>query len=141
MKKLSMFLVVLAGVLFFSCTEKEEDVIVLTPYELLTRQVWVSDSLLADGVDAGGEGEMLEKFNGPAEFRTDGTGTFGDYAGTWSLSEDNTQLTIITPDLPVQIIALVAELSMVSLKITTAFPDFANPGETIAIRMTFVPQP
>ncbi len=132
-------MMLLAGAVIFACTEKEDE-IVLTPYELLTGHVWVSDSLLADGEDASGEGEMLEKFNGPAEFRTDGTGTFGEYTGTWTLSDDNKELTIITQELPMQILALVVELNQTSLKVTTAFPDFANPGETIAIRLTFKPQ-
>jgi hypothetical protein len=126
--------VVLAGLVLYSCKKEEPQ---LTPYELLTLHVWVSDSLLANGADASGPGQLLEKFNGEAEFRTDGTGTFGQYSGTWTLSTDNTEITIVTPELPMPVVALVAELTKTSLKITTGFPDIANPGQTIAIRMTF----
>jgi hypothetical protein len=136
MKKIyPLLIVLLAGLVIFSCKKEEEPQ--LTPYELLTLHVWVSDSLLANGADASGPGQMLEKFNGDAEFRTDGTGTFGQYTGTWTLSTDNTEITIVTPELPMPVIALVAELTKTSLKITTGFPDIANPGQTIAIRMTF----
>ncbi|MFO7723063.1 MAG: hypothetical protein R6V49_07565 [Bacteroidales bacterium] len=135
MKKIyPLLFVLLAGLAFFNCKEEEPP---LTPYELLTLHVWVSDSLLANGADAGGPGQMLEKFNGEAEFRTDGTGTFGQYTGTWTLSTDNSEITIVTPELPMPVVALIAELTKTSLKITTGFPDIANPGETIAIRMTF----
>ena len=33
-------------------------------FDLLTSHTWKSDSLLADGVDAGDPGELLEKFKG-----------------------------------------------------------------------------
>jgi hypothetical protein len=130
-------LIALAGFFFIAC-DKEDDEVVLTPYEMLTAHVWVSDSLLADGQDAGGEGELLEKFNGDAEFRTDGTGTFGEYTGSWVLSADNKELTITTNQFPVPIVTTIRELTLASLKVTTNFPDMSNPGETIAIRMTFL---
>jgi hypothetical protein len=136
MRKIFALFVVLVIVLAVAC-DKEEEPEPKTPYELLTMHVWVSDSLLADGQDAGGEGQLLAAFNGDAEFRTDGTGTFGEFTGTWSLSEDNTEITIISPDLPVTIIANIEELTESSLKITTGFPNIANPNVVIAIRMTF----
>lgn len=137
MKHFSLLLIFLAGVFIFAC-DKEDDVVVLTPFEMLTGNVWVADSLLANGEDASGPGEMLEKFKGDAVFNIDGTGTFGEYTGTWTLSENNTELTIVTQELPVPVVAIVAELTTTSLKITTGFPDMSNPGEIIAIRMTFI---
>ena len=47
----------------------------------LTNHIWQSDSLLANGEEAGGPGQMLEKFNGDAIFNKDGTGVFGQYEG------------------------------------------------------------
>lgn len=137
MRKFSALLILLAGVVIIACN-KDDDEVVLTPYEMLTGHIWVSDSLLANGADASGEGQLLEKFKGDAKFKTDGTGTFGEYSGTWTLSEDNKQLTIVTQELPLPITAIIVELTASSLKITTGFPDMANPGETIAIRMTFI---
>ncbi len=106
----------------------------LTPYEMLTTRIWLSDSLLANGQEAGGEGQLLEKFNGEAEFRTDGTGTFGEFTGSWNLSADNKEITIQTDSMPA-FVTQVVELSLVSLKITTPFEIM--PGEVINIRMTF----
>jgi hypothetical protein len=136
MNRLMFTVVILAGVALFAC-KKEDDKVELTPYELLTSRTWVSDSLLADGEDAGGEGQLLYNFNGDAEFRTDGTGTFGEYTGTWSLSADNKEVTITTDQIPIPIIAAIVELTEESLKITTEFPDMSSPGNTIHIRMTF----
>ncbi len=135
MKNALLLLLVLAGIMIIACNKEEEEV--QDPYTLLTAHVWVSDSLLANGVEAGGPGQLLEKFNGDVEFRTDGTGTFGEYSGTWSLSEDNTTITIVTQELPISIIAIIKELTTNSLKIVTGFPDTTQPGEIIDIRMTF----
>lgn len=135
MKNALLLLLVLAGIMIIACNKEEEEV--QDPYTLLTAHVWVSDSLLANGVEAGGPGQLLEKFNGDVEFRTDGTGTFGEYSGTWSLSEDNTTITIVTQELPISIIAIIKELTTTSLKIVTGFPDTTQPGEIIDIRMTF----
>jgi hypothetical protein len=140
MKKIYAVFVLLAVVLAVAC-DKEKEPEPKTPYELLTMHVWVSDSLLADGQEAGGPGQMLAAFNGDAEFRTDGTGTFGEFTGTWTLSADNKEITIISPDLPVTIIAKIEELTETSLKITTGFPNIANPNVVIAIRMTFKKKP
>lgn len=137
-KNATLLLCLIPGIfLLISGCKKEE---VLTPYQLLTLHVWVADSLLADGVEAGGPGQMLEKFNGDVVFRIDGTGTFGEFTGTWTLSENNQEITIVTPDIPFPILTLVGELTKTSLKITTGFPDINTPGETIDIRMTFKPK-
>ncbi len=140
MKNLFLLLILLTGVMIFTCCKKEEEEPEPTPYELLTGHVWVSDSLLANGVEAGGSGQLLEKFNGDAAFRADGTGTFGEFSGTWVLSADNKELTITTTELTFPILAQIVELTKTSLKITTGFPDPFNPPEVIAIRMTFNPK-
>jgi len=136
MNRLIFTVVILAGMVLFAC-KKDEKKVELTPYEILTSRTWSSDSLLANGENAGGEGQLLYNFNGDAEFRTDGTGTFGNYTGTWSLSADNKEVTITTDQIPIPIIATIAELTEESLKITTEFPDMSSPGNTISIRMTF----
>lgn len=133
MRNILPVLVILSVIVIFSCDTKEEAP-VLTPYEMLTTRIWLSDSLLANGQEAGGEGQLLEKFNGEAEFRTDGTGTFGEFTGSWNLSADNKEITIQTDSMPA-FVTQVVELSLVSLKITTPFEIM--PGEVINIRMTF----
>ncbi len=134
MKKLLLFLFILLALGYVACKEEEP---VLTPYELLTTRIWASDSLLANGVDASGPGEMLETFKGNAFFNTDGTGVLGEYDATWVLSVDNTEITINTTDPPMEIITTIRELTKESLKITTAVADISNPGQFIEIRMTF----
>lgn len=134
MKKLLLFLFSLSALGYISCKEEEP---VLTPYELLTTRIWASDSLLANGVDASGPGEMLETFKGNAIFNTDGSGVLGNYNATWTLSVDNTEITIITVEPAMEIITTIRELTKTSLKITTAVADINNPGQFIEIRMTF----
>lgn len=106
-------------------------------FVLLTTPVWSSDSLLADGQDAGGPGGVLENFKGDAKFRKDGTGYFGKYTGTWRFSSDETQLIISSDSLPIPVSANIAELTKVSLKITTIYPTSASPKGFFDIRMTF----
>jgi hypothetical protein len=136
MKNLLILLILTAVSVIFSC-KKEDDEPILTPYELLTTRIWASDSLLANGEDASGPGQMLETFRGNAIFNTDGTGVLGNYDATWTLSVDNTEITILTVDPPMEIITVIRELTKESLKITTAVPDPNNPNEFIEIRMTF----
>jgi len=106
-------------------------------FVLLTTPVWSSDSLLADGQDAGGPGGVLENFKGDAKFRKDGTGYFGKYTGTWRFSSDETQLIISSDSLPIPVSANIAELTKVSLKITTIYPTSVSPKGFFDIRMTF----
>ncbi|HRZ41938.1 MAG TPA: hypothetical protein P5228_04455 [Bacteroidales bacterium] len=134
MKKLCFLLFATVLMLGVACKEEEP---VLTPYELLTTRIWASDSLLANGEDASGPGQMLETFKGNAVFNTDGTGVLGNYNATWTLSVDNTEITIITVDPAMEIITTIVELTKTSLKITTAVADINNPGQFIEIRMTF----
>ena len=134
MRQLTLMLMILATMGYMACKEEEP---VLTPFELLTTRIWASDSLLANGEDASGPGEMLETFKGNAIFNTDGTGVLGNYNATWTLSVDNTEVTIITVDPAMEIITTIRELTKTSLKITTAVADINNPGQFIEIRMTF----
>jgi hypothetical protein len=132
MKKLSFLLIIAAGLLVLSCSEKKSE-----RFILLTTPVWTTDTLLADGIDASGPGQLLNKFKGDAKFREDGTGYFGKYKGEWMLSVDEKNLTIITDSLPMPIVANIKELTDSSLKITTSVPNLLNLTDPYDIRMTF----
>lgn len=105
-------------------------------FDLLTSHIWTSDSLLADGVDASDPGELLEKFKGEIEFNVDGTGTFGQYTGTWRFVDNETNLAIISPELTFTLTTHIVELTKTSLKVTFAYPTLDG---TKNIRMTFKP--
>ncbi|MBW7847431.1 MAG: hypothetical protein H3C41_05020 [Bacteroidales bacterium] len=130
------FLLILFSVIFclISCNKAEEN----DRFELLTTPLWQSDSLLVNGLEAGGQGQILEKFNGTAKFNRDATGYFGQYTGSWRFADDRNQIIITTDSLPIPLTTLIRELTSTSLKITTAYPDQTNPSETMNIRMTFV---
>ncbi len=140
---LKMNKVLILGLIIFSlvlvnCSKEEE-----TKNELetiLTTPVWRADSLLANGVDASGFGELLEKFKGDARFNKDYTGTFGKYSGTWWLSGDNSSITIKSDSLLIPLTCRIVELVPASFKITTAVPDPTNLSTQIKIRMTFKPK-
>lgn len=136
MKPYITLLFVFAGIMLFSCKDDDDD---KTDREkLLTAHVWVADSLLANGVDASGPGGVLEKFKGEAKFNTDGTGTFGEYSGTWTMSSNQDDITIVAEELLVPVLARIVELTETSLKITASVPDMTTtPTSLIAIRMTF----
>ena len=133
MKPLGYALLLLALVAVFSCTKEEEKVSEI--FKMLTTPTWTSDSLLVDGVEASGPGQLLEKFKGDMNLYKDGTGVFGEYSGTWRLSADETELTIITESLSFPLTTKIEELTSASLKITTGFP-LAVGGE-LKIRLTF----
>lgn len=119
-------------VIVSSCNkDKESD-----RFTLLTSHSWTSDSLLANGVDASDPGEMLALFKGDADFNADGTGTFGQYTGTWMFTDNETNVAITSPELQFAITTHVVELTAVSLKVTFTFPG-ATPT---SIRMTFKPK-
>lgn len=132
MKSLGLALLFLFAVSFISC-EDEDDV--SDRFKLLTTPVWASDSLLVDGEDASGPGQILEKFKGDAKFNEDGTGYFGSYGGTWRFSKDESEVIIITDSLVFPLTTRLEELTAESLKITTGFPDLL--GNEMDIRMTF----
>ncbi len=133
MKKLSLIALVALVFWFSSCNKTEEN----DRFELLTGALWASDSLLVDGQDASGPGEILEKFKGEAKFNRDATGYFGSYTGNWRFAEDRTQIIITTDSLPIPLATIIDELSSTSLRITTAYPSLTNPDEDMHIRMTF----
>lgn len=133
MKNLAL-LFIISGIIFASSCKKDKK---SERFILLTTPIWTTDSLLANGQDASGPDQVLEKFKGDAKFEEDGTGYFGDYTGDWRLNPAETQITIVTVEMPLPIIANIKMLTTDTLKITTAIPDKNNPLVSINIRMTF----
>lgn len=131
MRKLSFLVIIAAGLLVWACSDKKSE-----RFTLLTTPVWAADSLLADGLDASGPGQMLEKFDGDAKFNEDGTGTFGDYKGKWMFSDDEKIVTIMSDSLPMAIYANIVLLTSTDLKITTSVPN-STLTYLYNIRMTF----
>jgi hypothetical protein len=132
MKNLSFFLVIAACLLVCSCKKDKSE-----RFLLLTTPIWATDSLLSDGADASGPGQVLEKFKGDAKFRENGTGYFGDYKGKWSFNKNETEISIDADSLPIIITCNIIQLTSLSLKITTSVPNPLNFLETYKIRMTF----
>ena len=133
MKNLALLLILSGCILAFSCKKDSES----EKFKLLTGPAWASDSLLANGVDASGPLGMLANFKGEVKFKTDGTGNFGIYTGTWRFAYDETQVVITTDSLPLPLTTRIAELTKISLKITTTYPNPVNPLASVNIRMTF----
>ncbi len=133
MKNLAIFIFISGFVFFYSCKKDSES----ENFKLLTGPVWQSDSLLANGIDASGPDGMLKNFKGEAKFNKDGTGSFGVYTGTWRFAQEETQIVISTDSLPVPLSTKIAELTAISLKITTTYPNPINPAAPTYIRMTF----
>jgi hypothetical protein len=136
MKNLALLLFISVTIFAFSCSKDEKS----ERFKFLTEPIWVTDSLLANGVDASGPGGPLENFKGEAKFNEDGTGTFGVYTGGWQLSVDETAITISSQDLPYAIKAItcdIVELTAISFKI-----KFVAPVENIPVnfRLTFKPK-
>lgn len=129
-----LILLAFAGCLFGSSCKKDSQ---SNQFKFLTSPVWVSDSLLANGIDAGGTGGILENFKGDAKFNKDGTGYFGKYSGTWRFASAETQIVILADSLSIPLTANIAELTSISLKVTTSYPNILNPASPIKIRMTF----
>jgi hypothetical protein len=133
MKKLSLLLIIMAGLIFFSCSkDKKTD-----RFIFLTSHIWTADSLLANGVDASGPGQMLEKFKGDAKFEEDGTGYFGTYTGSWKFYAEETEVVIKPDNEPLSFFCEIKELTLNSLKIETSVPNQVEPSQPIPIRMTF----
>jgi len=122
-----------AGLVFIVACNKEK---ASDRFTLITSHTWTSDSLLADGVDASDPGETLEKFKGDIVFKKDGTGTFGQYTGTWMFTDNEANLAITSPDLPFALTTHIVVLTAVSLKVTFTYPG-VTPQD---IRMTFKPK-
>ena len=123
-------LLIMSGCFFISSCKKNSQ---SESFKLLTGTVWVSDSLLANKVDAGGIGGMLADFKGEAKFNEDYTGNFGVYTGTWRFAYNETQIVIKTDLIPIPMTTKIAELTKISLKITTSYPTVPPTN----IRMTF----
>ncbi len=133
MKTILLMMVPVLLMILSACGKEQET----DRFTLLTAHVWASDSLLANGVDASGPGEKLEKFKGDATFNKDGTGTFGQYTGTWMLVDNDANLAISSPDLQVPSIATtIVELNSTSLKVKFVWIDQVP----LNIRMTFKPK-
>jgi hypothetical protein len=132
MKRTLFLLLVAALVTTVSCNKDKTS----EKFDLLTAHVWTSDSLLADGVDASGPGGLLEKFKGDVTFGENGTGTFGQYSGTWMFVDNETSLVIQSPDLPFPLTTHIVELNAISLKVTFVYPT----QPPLNIRMTFKPK-
>ena len=131
MKNIALFLVICGCFQIFSCSKDSQS----EKFKLLTGPVWASDSLLVNGEDASGPGELLENFKGDVKFRDDYSGNFGSYTGRWRFAFNETQIVITSDSLPIPLTAIIAELSQTSLKIKTSFTLSAT--ETLNIRMTF----
>jgi len=131
MKNLALLLII-SGIFIASACNKDK---MSERFLLLTGPEWTTDSLRANGVDAGGPGGFLEKFKGDARFKEDGTGYFGIYTGTWRFNVDETEITIVTDSLILPIISDIVELTSSSFKIMTVVPD--KDMQPINIRMTF----
>jgi|GEM_PF-161644 len=133
-KKISYLLIAIfsVAILTVGCEEEKD-----TPFTLLTGPVWVSDSLLVNGMDASGPGQLLAGFKGEARFLKDGTGSFTNFTGTWRFAQNDTQLIITSPAFPVPITTIIEELSRSNLKISTEVPHPLLPGTTMRVRMTF----
>ncbi len=106
-------------------------------FKNLTDNIWLSDSLLVNGQDASGGGQILEPFRGEAIFKKDGTGTFGNFAGTWRFAQNETELVIESPGLPLPLSTRIHELTAKSLKVSTSFPNPENLASPLQIRLTF----
>jgi hypothetical protein len=133
MKNLALLLII-AGIFYISSCKKDSQ---SEPSKLLTGPVWVSDSLLANGVDASGPTGLLFNFKGEAKFNEDGTGYFGVYKGTWRFAYNETQIIITADSLDLPLTTKIAELTSKSLKIKTSYPNLLNPAAPLLIRMTF----
>lgn len=135
MNRFGMILLAFLGLLVFACNDDGDDR--SERFKLLTGVTWTSDSLLVNGSDASGPGQMLENFKGDARFREDGTGTFGVYSGTWNFAANETEIIILTDSLMFPLTTKINELTASSLKVTTSFPNFELPEQPFSIRMTF----
>jgi len=133
MKNLLISLIISGLIVLIACNKEDKS----ERFKLITGPVWVTDSLLADGVDASEPGMLLAKFKGEVKFNEDGSGTFGVYKGTWYFASNETQIVIYSDSLLIPLVTIIRELTNNSLKITTSVPNVVNPSDTINIRMTF----
>ena len=138
MKKYTFSLLLITGICFLVACKKE-DTTSSERFNLLTAPLWTSDSLLANGEDASGPGELLEKFTGDAKFNEDGTGYFGQYTGNWTLTNNDEYITIASDSLTIPVTCYIEELTESDFKIVTSFPVQEEPLP-VDIRITFKPK-
>ncbi len=136
MKKILVSILIITTFFAFSCGEEDES----SRFNILTSNIWLSDSLIANGEDASGSGEMLEKFKGRAIFNKDGTGTFGGYEGTWHFAYEETKIVLASDSLIMPLTTNIEELTNSSLRVTTSFPNMLDPENPTAIRLAFKPE-
>jgi hypothetical protein len=86
----TLLVLLLAISLVMSGCDRDDEEDVSERFLLLTGTVWVSDQLLINGEDAS-QG-LLANFQGEAIFEPDGTGSFGQYTGTWEFLNNETRL-------------------------------------------------
>jgi len=136
-------LTLILTVLIISSCDKDDDV--SDRFGFLTGVEWQPDSLLVNGNDASGPGELLENFDGLMIFNEDGTGSFGSQNGTWAFKQNEAQLELKTvivfmeQQLPITLLTDIVELTAGSLKLKTTVPNYfeGNLQEQLNIRMTF----
>lgn len=137
MKKLSFTLLIISGIcILFTCKKEDTQ---SDRFQLLTGPIWTSDSLLANGEDASGPGDLLEKFAGDAKFNEDGSGYFGQYIGSWKFSNNDEYITISSDSLLIPVTCIIEELTESDFKIQTSFPVLGEP-QPVDIRFTFKPK-
>ena len=136
MTKNIQIIAILGLIVVFACKKEDPP---SERYTLLTTPLWTSDSLLANGEDASGPGELLEKFKGDAKFNTDGSGYFGQYTGHWALSSNDELITIDSDSLQIPVTCYIEQLTQSDFKIVTSFPIKDEP-KPIDIRITFKPK-
>jgi hypothetical protein len=131
MKNIALLLLISVCLIVHSCKKETQS----ERFRLLTGPIWLSDSLLANGVDASGSGPdtTLKNFKGEAKFNKDFTGYFGIYTGTWRFAYEETSIVISTSALPIPLTNKIEELTETSFKITTSY----NIPAPVVIRMTF----
>lgn len=132
-----VFTAILTGVMMFatSCDKDKES----ERSKLLTGRIWQSHELLVDGADE--TSGLLAGFVGEAKFNKDGTGYFGQFTGTWYFSNNESNITITTTDLPAPLTTTIIELTSQRFKISTSFPIKLDPMNPNLIEITFVPKP
>lgn len=135
MNKLGLLLMFFSALVIVSCDKDEDEV--SERFRFLTGVEWESEELLVNGIDASGPGELLEDFKGTVKFNEDGTGSFGQYTGTWQFANEETELIITTEALAFPLTTRIDELTATRLRVSTGFPNPMNPQQQLSIQMTF----
>lgn len=136
MKKIRLFTILAAVIIIISSCSKKDD---SERFKLLTGHVWESDVLLVDGVDESGVDGLLEEFVGDARFKTDGTGSFGQYVGTWSFSNNETKISISSPSLMngLAVTLNIEELTADVFTMSTTLPIKLDPLNPNLVELSF----